>query len=166
MGEIEIYNIIRAEIITNHVIMHFFTLVVTIVLLAGVYICERKESILSVFLPLLSLAWAAAILRFDFFIQRQGKFLRVFEGHLSERMNSLPLWESWKALSVSTAYIVPIADIVAFAVIVVPTLYLLFKPSRRYFENNNISGGKLYAGCISILLFLFLISLAIVPIIV
>ena len=143
--------------------MHLFTLVAGIILLVGVFICEKYRTILSVFLLLLSLAWAAAILRFDFFIQRQGKFLRVFEANIMEKTGAIPLWESWKFSSGSASYIVPLADIIACAVIVVPTLYLLFNPSLKFFNTNNIKGGKLYAWGISVLLLLILISLAVVP---
>ncbi len=166
MLETDVYNIIRAEIITNHVLMHLFTLTVVIILFTGICVVERHQTILSVFLPLLTLAWGAAIVRFDFFVHRQAKFLRVLEAHIIEKSGSVPLWESWKFSSTSPAYIIPIADIIAFAVILVPTLYLLFNKSPKYFEANQIKGGKLYAWGVTAILFLLLLSLAIIPTIV
>lgn len=125
--------------------MHLFTLVVVIALFAGIFVCERKQTILGVFLPLVSLAWAAAILRFDYFIHRQGKFLRILEEHITLKSGAIPLWETWKYSSASEAYVIPIADIVICIVIIIPTTYLLFNLSFKFFEVNNIRGGKFYA---------------------
>lgn len=163
MSESEIYNIIRTEIIINHVLMHIFTVIVVIVLLIGVFIVERRKTILSVFLPLLSLAWAAAIVRFDFFIHRQTAFLRIIEIRISEKSGSIPLWETWRSTLKSTAFVVPIADSIAFAVIIAPTLYILFNSNVKFFESNNIKGGKLYAYTVTAILLLLLLSLAIIP---
>jgi hypothetical protein len=79
MNEVEIYSIIRSEILTNHVLMHVTTLVVVILLFGGTWLIEDRKSIISVILPILSLAWAAAIVRFDFFIHRQAAYLRAVE---------------------------------------------------------------------------------------
>jgi hypothetical protein len=49
MNEIDFYNSIRSEIVVNHVLMHLTTLVVVIALLAGVWLSETRESIISVF---------------------------------------------------------------------------------------------------------------------
>ena len=154
---------IRSEIINNHTLMHWFSVIVALVLLAGTWIIELRKTIVSVFLPLLSIAWAAAMVRFDFFIHRQAAYLRALESHLAQTNPSLPLWESWKMSLRSTQYIVPIADLIACAVIVVPTLYLLFGPAYEFFQLRNWKGGKLYAWIVSIILLSLLLSLTIIP---
>jgi hypothetical protein len=143
--------------------MHIFTLVVVVVLLMGVFIVERRKTILSVFLPLLSLAWAAAIVRFEFFVHRQAAFLRIIETRVSEITGTIPLWETWKSTLDSMAFVVPLADLIACAVIVVPTLYLLFNSSAEFFESKNIRGGNLYAWGASFVLILLLLFLAVIP---
>lgn len=163
MSETEIYNTIRMEIIVNHILMHIFTLVVAIVLLIGIFVVERRKTILSVFLPLLSLAWAAAIVRFDFFVHRQAAFLRVLEKHISEKSDSIPLWETWKSTLTSTAFVIPLADFIACAIIVVPTLFLLFNSSIEFFESKNIRGGNVYAWGVSSMLIILLLFLAVIP---
>jgi hypothetical protein len=165
MGETEVYSIIRTEIIINHILMHIFTLVVVIALLIGVFLVEGRKTILSVFLPLLSLAWAAGMVRFDFFIHRQAAFLRVLETHISEKSGSTPLWETWKSSLTSTAFVIPIADLIVFAVIIIPTFYILFTSCAKFFESNNIKGGRLYVWSVSSILLLLLLSLAIIPVI-
>src|SRR5437667_7915181 len=97
MPELDLYNSIRNEIVINHVLMHVTTLVVVILLLAGIWLAERRPTVLTVFLPLLSLAWAASVVRFDFLIQRQGAYLRTAESTLQSRGVAIPLWESWKS---------------------------------------------------------------------
>src|ERR1051325_5262504 len=97
MNEIDLYNSIRSEIVVNHVLMHITTLVVVIALVTGVWLSEKRESVVSVLLPLLSLSWAAAMVRFDFFIHRQAAYLRAFENSLQQNGLSVPLWENWKA---------------------------------------------------------------------
>lgn len=129
MESVEIYNSIRAEIVSNHVLMHWFTLAVALMLLGGVFINELRQTALSVFLPLLSLAWAAAMVRFDFFIHRQAAYLRALEAQMQQGSISIPLWESWKPSLHATPLVVPLADAIASAVIVVPTIYLLFGPA-------------------------------------
>lgn len=162
-NEIEIYEIIRWEIITNHVLMHVTTLLVVIVLLFGAWLIEQRKSILSVFLPLLSLAWAAAIVRFDFFIHRQGIYLRALEAHIRETGASLPLWETWKASLRSTAFIVPIADFIALLVILLPTFYILFGPAQEFFQLKQWRGGRAYALTVTVLLCLLSLSLLFIP---
>lgn len=56
MEGVEIYNAIRAEIASNHVLMHWFALAVASALLAGVLANDLHQTALRVFLPLLSLA--------------------------------------------------------------------------------------------------------------
>lgn len=85
MDGIQIYNSIREEIVWNHLMMHWFTLIVVVVLLVGVCIVENRRTVLSVFLPLLSIAWAASILRFDFFVHRQAAYLRALEASVLQK---------------------------------------------------------------------------------
>lgn len=159
----DVYTAARAEIVSNHVLMHWFTLAVAVLLLLGVLIAESRQTILSVFLPLLSLAWAAAMVRFDFFIHRQAAYLRAVEAQLQAGGVSVPLWESWKMSLRSTQYIVPIADVIACAVIVVPTIYLLFGPAQKFFQLRQWRWGNVYAWSISILILLLLCSLTVIP---
>ncbi len=163
MESVEIYNAIRAEIVSNHVLMHWFTLAVALALLAGVFASELRPTALSVFLPLLSLAWGAAMVRFDFFIHRQAAYLRALEAQMQKGGITVPLWETWKASLRATPFVVPPADAVASAVIVVPTLYLLFGPAQQVFASRGWRGARLYAWLASGLLILSLCSLAAIP---
>lgn len=163
MENVEIYNAIRAEIVGNHILMHWFTLAVVLTLLAGVFIVEVRQTILSVFLPLLSLAWAVAMVRFDFFIHRQAAYLRTLEAHMQQGGISMPLWETWKMSLRATPFVIPVADIVASAAIVAPTVYLLFGPARQVFTARGWRGAKLYAWLVAALLILSLCSLAVIP---
>src|SRR5205085_164347 len=139
------------------------TLVVVAILLAGTWLIQDRKSILSVFLPLLSLSWAAAILRFDFFIHRQAAYLRDLEARLQEANLPVPLWESWKISIQSTSVIVPIADFLVILVIFVPTVYLLFGPAQEYFNLKLWRGAKLYAWGVSITFVLLLGCLPFIP---
>ena len=163
MGSVEIYNSIRAEIVSNHILMHWFTLAVALVILAGILINELRQTVLSVFLPLLSLAWGASMVRFDFFIHRQAAYLRALEAQMQQGGIAIPLWESWKASLRAAPFVIPPADAIASAVIVVPTLYLLFGPTQQVFASRGWRGAKLYAWLASTLLILSLCSLAAVP---
>jgi hypothetical protein len=145
--------------------MHIYTLIVVIVLLIGVWIVERRSTILSGFLPLLSLAWAAAMVRFDFFIHRQAAYLRALEAVINEKAGPMPLWETWKITLQSTRFLVPLADLLALVVLIVPTLYLLFGPSRQFFKENGWKNDRLFAWGVSILFLMLLCSLPIIPII-
>lgn len=163
MESVEIYNSIRAEIVSNHVLMHWFTLTVALTLLAGVFINELRQTALSIFLPLLSLAWAAAMVRFDFFIHRQAAYLRVLEAQMQKGGISIPLWESWKMSLHATPLVVPMADAIASTAIVVPTVYLLFGPVQQLFASRQWRGAKQFAWLVSTLLILSLCSLAVIP---
>lgn len=164
MEPVEIYNAARHEIISNHVLMHWFSIIIVVTILAGVLVVEmRGRTILSVFLPLLSVAWAAAMVRFDFFIHRQAAYLRQLEAQMSEAGVRVPLWETWKASLRSTVIVVPAADVLASAVIVVPTLYLLFGPAQQFFQESGWRWGKVYAWIVSAILLLLLASLAVIP---
>lgn len=146
----EIYSLIRQEIIINHSLMHWFTLLVFLMLLAGCSVIERRKTILSVFLPLITLAWAASIVRFDFFIHRQAEYLRLLENQIQNNTNSMQLWETWKASKSSTAFIIPLADIFIFAVILIPTAYILFNQTQEYFAERQWKNGKIFAWTILI----------------
>src|SRR5687767_4841236 len=104
----ELYLTVRNEILVNHILVHVLTLVVSLVLLFGVWVVETRRTILSLFLPLLALSWAAAMIRFDLFIHRQGAYLRELELHISRTGSPFPLWETWKASLLSTKIVVPL----------------------------------------------------------
>ena len=78
------------------------------------------KTILSVFLPLLSLGWAASVVRSDYFIRREAAYLRDLQ---TKTQPNLPLWETWKGSLHSTVFVVPVLDVIAVPVMVVPTLY-------------------------------------------
>ena len=158
----DVYSIVRTEIIANHSLMHWHSLIVAIVILVGVQVIEARQTILSVFLPLLSIAWAAAMVRFDFFIHRQAAYLRYLESQTTGG-NSFQLWETWKTSLGGARFVIPPADFFAVIVIVVPTLYLLFGPSRQFFQIKQWKGGNLYAWSTTALLCLLLASLLIIP---
>ena len=163
MGEAEIYSAIRNEIMVNHVLMHVTTLIVVVILLGGIWLIEHRTSFLSVVLPLLSLAWAAAIVRFDYFIHRQGAYLRAVEAHMQAAGISIPLWESWKSSLRLTSVVVPIADFIAIIVVLVPTIYLLFGLAQEFFNVKKWQGGKIYAWGVLIVLGCLLGCLPFIP---
>jgi type IV secretory pathway VirB2 component (pilin) len=163
MSEIEIYNSIRWEIVINHVLLHLTTLVVVISLLAGTWLVQDRKSIIGAILPLLSLTWAAAIVRFDLFIHRQGAYLLVVEARLQELGMSIPLWETWKASLQSTRIIVPLTDFLAVLIIIIITIHLLFGPTQEFFISKQWRGGKLYAWSVLGVLWLLLLSLLFIP---
>jgi len=144
--------------------MHWFSIVVVLALLGGVLVIETQgRTILSVFMPLLSVAWAAAMVRFDFFIHRQAAYLRQLEAQMREAGVTVPLWETWKASLRSTVIVIPAADVIASMVIVIPTLYLLFGPAQQFLHQSGWKWGKLYAWAVSAILLLLLASLAVIP---
>jgi type IV secretory pathway VirB2 component (pilin) len=145
--------------------MHVTTLIVVTLLLGGCWLAENRKSVISIFLPLLSLAWAAAIVRFDFFIHRQAAYLRAVEARLQDLGVSVPLWEIWKSSLRSTSVVMPIADFIAILVIVIPTIYLLFGPARDYFILKKWRGGGAYAWGVLITLGLLLCFLPFIPMI-
>lgn len=164
MDAAEIYIVIRAEIMANHVLMHLISLAVVLALLTGVWVIEKtRPTILSVFLPMLSLTWAAAMVRFDLFIHRQAAYLRALEAQMSAGGVSLPLWETWKGSLKATSLVVPLADMIACAVIVIPTVYLLFGPARQFFQLRQWKGERIFAWGVSMLLVLLLCFLALIP---
>lgn len=163
MDQLNLYNAIRSEILVNHVLMHLTTIVVVVLLLGGVWLSERRESMVSVLLPLLSLSWAAAILRFDFFIHRQAAYLKLVEAHLRESGVVLPLWETWKASLLSTRVVVPIADLFALLIVLAPTVYLLFGPAREVFKVRGWRGHRVYSWTILLITIGLLCCLPFVP---
>ena len=163
MDATDLYTSVRSEIVSNHLLMHWITLFVAIALLLGVWLVEKRQTVLSLFLPLLALSWVAAMVRFDFFIHRQGAYLRAVEARLAQSGFPTPLWETWKTSIRATPFIMPAADAVASAVIVVPTVYMLFGPARSYFELRQWRGGKLYAWGVTIVLVLLLCFLTAIP---
>jgi hypothetical protein len=163
LNEAELYNSIRLEIISNHILMHCFSLIVVIVILVGIWIVETRKTVLSIFLPLLTMAWAAAMVRFDFFIHRQAAYLRAIEPHLKEKGFTIPLWESWRQSLRATQFVMPIADLIISLAIVLPTMYILFGPAQQFFRLRLWKGGQVYAWCVSVLIILLLCSLAVIP---
>ena len=135
---------------------------VAITLLTGVWLSEKRESIISVLLPLLSVSWAAAMVRFDFFIHRQAAYLRAVEASLSKSGFPVPLWETWKISLQSTRLVVPIADVFATLIVLVTTAYLLFGPAKSVFNSRRWPAHRAYAwsillATVGLLLFLTLI---------
>lgn len=162
-NEFEIYSTIRSEIVANHVLMHVTTLLVIVLLFSGIWLAERRRSAISVFLPLLSLSWAASIVRFDYFIHRQGAYLRAVEYNMAKSGVSIPLWETWKSSLRSTVFVVPFADLVAVLVIVLPTTYLLFGPAQEFFGEKGWRWGRAYAWGVLLILGSLLCFLPLIP---
>lgn len=163
MNELQIYNSIREEIVTNHVLMHWFTLLTILILLFGVYIVENHKTILSIFLPLLSVAWAAAIVRFDFFVHRQNAYLKALGYSMQLNGSNTPLWETWKDGLIATPFVIPMADVFLFLVVALPTFYVLTGPTQLYFKSKSWKGGKVYAVIITTIFILLLGSLSVIP---
>jgi hypothetical protein len=130
---------------------------------AKLVIEKSRPTILSLFLPLLSLTWAAAMVRFDFFIHRQAAYLRALEAQMSVGGLTVPMWESWKDSLRATPFVVPALDVVACAVVVVPAAYLLFGPAQQFFQLRQWRAGKIFAWGVPSLLILLLCSLVIIP---
>lgn len=143
--------------------MHWFTLLVFFSLLAGCLVIEKRKTILSVFLPLITVAWAASVVRFDFFVHRQAEYLRSLENQIQNNINSIQLWETWKASKSSTAFIIPLADIFIFAVILIPTAYILFNQTQEYFAEKKWKFGKIYVWTVLISIILLLGLIPFIP---
>lgn len=157
-----LYKAMRAEILSHDSLLHWISLVVLLVLLAGATLVEQRQTILSVFLPLLSLAWSSTMLRLDFFIHRQGAYLRHIESQ-TLGLAGLPTWEVWKDSLPATKLLVPIADGIGCLAILVPTVYLLFGPSQAYFAHRRWRGAKIYSWGILALIAGQLLCLAVFP---
>lgn len=166
MQEVEIYNVIRQEIVSNNIMMHWITFFVAVSLLIGCKVIEKQKTILSVFLPLISVAWAASVLRFDFFIHRQGAYLRELESRMQQDSFKFPYWETWKVTHSSGIFIVPLADFVIFLVIIIPTTYILFTYTQQYFVEKQWKFGKAYAWIILMYTLILLLLIPFVPLII
>src|SRR5215216_1575733 len=143
--------------------MHWYSLIVAIVLLSGIVLVENRRTILSIFLPLLTLAWAAAMVRFDFFIHRQAAYLRAFEASLHQNGLAVPLWEGWKASLQSTRIVIPVADVFATLIIVIITAYMLFGPAKKIFRSRDWPAHRLYSWLILLSTVGLLLFLPFVP---
>lgn len=160
----EFYGALRAEIAMHDVLLHVITVVVVIIIVLGAGFVEKGDTIVSIFLPLISVAWASAVLRLDFFIHRQGAYLRILETQLLAGTSSQG-WETWKAAVPPTRYLVPIADVIGIAAIVAPTVYILFGPARVYFLTHGWRGDLFYAIAVLAALLGQLACLPVIPII-
>ena len=163
MQEVEIYNAIRQEITGNINLMHWITFLVAVSLLIGCRVVEGRKTIICVFLPLISLAWAAAILRFDFFIHRQAAYLRAFEIQMQKSGFAFPLWETWKLEHRNGIFIVPFADLIIFLLIIIPTAFILFNYTQQYFSEKQWKYGKVYVWTILTCLILLFGLIPLVP---
>ncbi len=163
IGWEQVYSAVRAEIVSNHVLMHWFTIIVIVILLAGAWALENRSSVLGVLLPIFALSWAAAMVRFDFFIHRQGTYLRVLERELASNGVMFPLWETWKGSRVSTNFVVPVLDVFASLVVFAAAAYIAFGPARSYLIMRRLPGAVLFPWAVVILLLLLLGLLAAVP---
>jgi hypothetical protein len=157
------YAAIRQEIVANHVLMHAVTLVAVIVLLGGVWLAERRRTVLSVFLPLFAVTWAASMLRFEFFIQRQGAFLRDYERYLVRVEHAGPTWELWKAGFTPTQVVVPLADVFTFVGILAPALYLAFVPGRSFLADRTPALARIFPWAILVVLLGLLAGIGVIP---
>jgi type IV secretory pathway VirB2 component (pilin) len=103
------------------------------------------------------------MVRFDFFIQRQGAYLRAVEARLQQSGTTIPLWESWKSSLSSTAVVVPLADLIGVIVVVAPTIYLLFGPAQTVFADRQWRWGKMYAWGVTVIIAVLLGCLPFIP---
>jgi|ERR1035437_5463996 hypothetical protein len=157
-----VYTAVREEILLNHALMHWVSIVVVIALLAGVMFCEARTTVLSVLLPLLGVGWAAATLRFDFLIHRQGAYLQQLESALTQQGGPM-MWETWKQAHRAQNIALPILDMLVALPIVAATAYLACRPATQYLTKNNIPGARAYPWVIIILQITLLALLAIIP---
>lgn len=158
------YGAVREEILLNLALMHWLSIVVVIALFAGVAFCEARTTVLSVLLSLLGIAWAAATLRFDFLIHRQGAYLRQLESAHVQQGASM-MWETWKQEHRSQNLALPILDLLAALPIVAATAYLACRSARLYLTKCSIPGARAYPWVVMILQMTLLALLAIIPVI-
>jgi hypothetical protein len=157
-----VYMTLREEIVAANNLMHWLTVITLVVLLAGLAFCEHRRTGLSVALPLISVGWAASVVRLDFFIQRIGAYLLPIERRLLDNTD-IPPWETWKNGLPATKIIVPVADMVLFSTIFVATALILFGPTRSYFKDREWRGFNSYSISILILIVALLSSIALIP---
>ena len=158
----DVYNAVRQEIMLNHALMHWVSLAIAITLLTGTAYCETRTSVLSALLPLLGVAWAAATLRFDFLIHRQGAYLQHLETTLTQQGGPI-LWETWKQQHHAQNIALPILDLIASIPIIAATAYLAFRPATQYLTRNAVPGARAYPWAIIILQLTLLALLGIIP---
>ncbi len=158
----EVYNAVRQEIMLNHALMHWVSLAVAITLLAGTAFCESRTTALSVLLPLLGVAWAAATVRFDFLIHRQGAYLQHLEATLTQQGVPI-LWETWKQQQHAQKIALPILDLIASIPIIAASAHLAFRPATQYLAKNAFPGARAYSWVIITLQLTLLALLGIIP---
>jgi hypothetical protein len=157
-----VYLSLRQELLATDEMLHAFTLIVFLALIIGAWVCEKQKTILSVLLPILSLAWAASVVRFDFFIHRLGAYLRPIEANLL-RNSPVPPWEIWKSNLAATRILIPIADVIAFGAILATTSFILIGPTRGYFEERGWRGSSSYTTAILLIMVALFITVAFIP---
>lgn len=163
MQEVEIYTVIRQEIISNINLLNLITFFVAVCLLTGCKLIENRKTVLRVFLPLISLAWAAAVVRFDFLIHRQGIYLMEVESRMRQGGTNFPLWETWKAERTFGTFLIPLTDLLIFPLIIIPTAFIIFNYTQPYFVENQWKFGRAYAWGILISIIVLLSLTPFVP---
>jgi hypothetical protein len=73
------------------------------------------------------------------------------------------LWETWKAEHSPGVFIVPLADVVIFLLIVIPTAYILFNYTQQYFVERHWIFGKAYTWTILISTVILLLLIPFIP---
>lgn len=160
-----LYSSLRDEIQLANQLLHWFSFIILVLLLLGYTICDKRSSVLSVTLPLLTLAWAASVFRFDVFIHRTGSYLKTIEAQLPG-MVGIEGWEHWKAAHPNGSYLIGFTDLIVFAVIMALTGMILKGPCREYFVVKGWGNYLVYAAAIILLTLLLLGGIAVVPLIV
>ena len=158
MPSMQVIDTIRWEIIANHVLMHVTTLVVLCIILTITAYVERRQSALSVLMPLVTVSWAAAMVRFDYLIHRQGAYVSFVE-----RTTGTQGWETWRTGLTATVYVMPFLDALSVLAIVAPTVFVLFGPAKRWCDEQASRFGALYRWIVLIAIVSLLASLGAVP---
>ena len=151
-------NTVRWEIIANHVLMHVTTLIVLSLFLAITAYVEYRKSILSVMMPLIAVSWAAAMVRFDYLIHRQGAYIAFVE-HATGAQG----WETWRKGLMATAYVMPLLDGLSVLAIVALTGFVAFGPATQYLRARGSVWANSYRWIVMIAVALLLASLGAVP---
>lgn len=157
-----IYASLREELLAADALLHWLSLIVLLSLLVGAFICEARRTVLCMLLPLLSVAWAASVVRLDFFIHRIGAYLQPIEERLLQNTN-IPSWESWKSNLIATKTLVPVADIFIFISIIAVTAFVLRGPTRAYFEERRWRGAGWYSAAVLIVILMLLSIVQFIP---
>ena len=127
---------------------------------------------MSALLALYADAWAAAVLRLDYLIQRQGAYVRTLESALAPGPGASTTWEAWKAGAVATTWVLPITDLVASLAVVAPALFIIWGPFRRFWRERQADDragdearrATCYASVATALLAVPLLALPTVPV--